>query len=118
MAHSLSFLLGRAVTPGAGRLQAGEPEAEVPVRPAPHAFLNRRHDGPIALLLRPVGLVMALLLLILGLSWLGTGYVRNWLRHADYARAVHLDGSLMLSPPARQVPDTVTLTVRDDSGEV
>ncbi|MDO9712690.1 hypothetical protein [Paracraurococcus lichenis] len=118
MAHPLTSLLGRAVTSGAGRLQPGGPGTEVPDRPALRAFSGRRPVGPLAFVLQPVGLVLALLLLILGLAWLGTGTVRSWLRHADYAEPVHADSSVMLPPPARQVADVVTLTVRDSAGDV
>lgn len=111
MAHRLSNLLGHLVA--SGKLGAAAPGgAARPRLPAPPP------GGPLALLLRPVGLVLATLLLALGLTWLGTGAVRSWLRHADYAKSVHADGSVMLPTPARQVPDTLILTIRDDAGEV
>ena len=77
MAHGLSTLLGRVAPARAGRLPAGEAGTGALGRPVPREFPDRRHEGPLALLLRPVGLVLALLLLILGLSWIGTGYVRS-----------------------------------------
>jgi hypothetical protein len=60
---------------------------------------------------------LAILLLIFGLLWFGTGYVRSLLRHADYGRALHLDSSEMLPTPERQVPGVI-ITFRDDTGAV
>src|SRR3954470_20410265 len=118
MINPLSYLLGRTVESGAGRLQPSAPGTAASGLPAPRHFLARHPEGPLALLFRPAGLVLALLLLALGLSWLGTTTVRSWLRHADYARPAHADSSEMLPALIRQVPGTVTLTVRDENGEV
>ena len=118
MINPLSHLLGRTVKSGAGRLQPSAPGTAASGLPAPRHFLARHPEGPLALLFRPAGLVLALLLLAIGLSWLGTATVRSWLRHADYARPAHADSSEMLPAPTRQVPGTVTLTIRDENGEV
>ena len=56
--------------------------------------------------------------MLYGSLWIGTGYVRSWQRQADYARAVHPDGSEVAVEAVRQFPDdAVAVDYRDAAGE-
>lgn len=75
--------------------------------------------GPVAALLRPVGLAVALVLASYGLVSLGTTFWRSYERHIEHSRLVHPDRSvfdILLKPslPA----DAVDLVVRDVDGRL
>src|SRR5690242_11843982 len=113
MVHRLSTLSGRQVSvfETESRNHAAETGTRAPGQSAPCAASSPglRREAALTVLLRPLGLSLAALVLVPGLTWFGMGYIRSGLRHLDYALAVHPDRSEMLPTPGRQVPEAVTL---------
>lgn len=97
--------------------------AAVKERPAARAQtpvnIKMRKLGPVAALLRPIGISVALLLAAYGLVSLGTTFWRSYQRDQDYSLAAHRDNSIFDIFIKSSLPaDAVDLVVREVDGKL
>lgn len=97
--------------------------AAVKERPAARAQtpvnIKVRKLGPVAALLRPIGISVALLLAAYGLVSLGTTFWRSYQRDQDYSLAAHRDNSIFDIFIKSSLPaDAVDLVVREVDGKL
>ncbi len=97
--------------------------AAVKERPAARAQtpvnIKVRKLGPVAALLRPIGISVALLLAAYGLVSLGSTFWRSYQRDQDYSLAAHRDNSIFDIFVKSSLPaDAVDLVVRDVDGKL
>ncbi len=104
-------------------MNLGSKDVATPAGTPPAAPRGRREKvkvrkyGPLAALLRPVGLSVGLLLAAFGLVSLGTTFWRSYERHQDYTTAAHKDRSVLDIWFGSDLPkDAVDLVVRDVDG--
>ncbi|MGV1013519.1 MAG: hypothetical protein ACOYB4_00960 [Methyloceanibacter sp.] len=107
-------------------LVAHPEDAIAPLRPAK---LTRRSRAPrikivkpsaLGMLLRPIGLAVALVLSAYALVSLGTTFYRSYTRHLDHTAAVHADKSVFdIFFGAKSLPpDAVDLVIKDIDGSL
>jgi hypothetical protein len=102
---------------------AGEAPAKKPAR-AKRGWFARREKvvkpSALGMLLRPIGISVAVVLSTYALLSLGTTFYRSYYRHLDHTAAVHPDKSALdiFFPDRSLPPDAVDLIIKDVDGSL
>ena len=111
-------LAKRSVPPKAAHRPTRSGRAAAKADPKNRAATNKP-IGPVAAVLRPVGLAIGFLLAIFGLVTLATNYGRSYWRHLEHTAATHPDKSVFDIVVQSALPqETVDLVIRDFDGKV
>ena len=110
------------VTAGGTRSLAKRPGAKLEFKSREARGRREKVVKPSALgmLLRPIGVSIALILAAYGMFSLGTTFYRSYQRHLEHTAPVHADGSILeFFFPDRSLPkDAVDLVVKDVDGSL
>ena len=102
---------------------AGEAPAKKPARAKRGWFAGREKvvkPSALGMLLRPIGISVAVVLSTYALLSLGTTFYRSYYRHLDQTAAVHPDKSVLdiFFPDRSLPPDAVDLIIKDVDGSL
>ena len=101
----------------------GEASGKRPAKPKRAWFARREKvvkPGALGMLLRPIGISVAVVLSTYALLSLGTTFYRSYYRHLDTTAAVHPDKSVLdiFFPDRSLPPDAVDLIIKDVDGSL
>jgi len=102
---------------------AGEASGKRPAKPKRAWFARREKvvkPSALGMLLRPIGISVAVVLSTYALLSLGTTFYRSYYRHLDTTAAVHPDKSVLdiFFPDRSLPPDAVDLIIKDVDGSL